>query len=137
MRKKVVLREGGQAVRIIVKSTLQNEIDEAFLGRAADGRQWLLLLKLLLPSTYAPNVAVVTADAIAARLKPSLCLLLCIAMSWFKFLVGCVWLAKSDHMLLPLQQGSLRNWVSDNLIYYRKRQTPPPKKIDVVENFVS
>ena len=39
MRKKVVLREGGQAVRIIVKSTLQNEIDEAFLGRAADGRQ--------------------------------------------------------------------------------------------------
>ena len=36
----------------------------------------MLLLKLLSPSAYGPNVATAAADAISARLKPSLCLLL-------------------------------------------------------------
>ena len=36
----------------------------------------MLLLKLLSPSAYAPNVTIATADAISARFKPSLCLLL-------------------------------------------------------------
>ena len=57
------------------KITVQNGIDES-PGQSCWWWTMMLLLKLLSPSAYAPNITFATADAISARLKPSLCLLL-------------------------------------------------------------